>query len=80
MLDICLKIWYTICKVFLENPKLQSDIKRAKLEEKKEQTKQRNAQIYQEIKSGEKTFKDIAEEYDLKLPTDKRIYKEYKEG
>ena len=54
-------------------------MKRAKLEEKKEQTKQRNAQIYQEIKSGEKTFEDMAEEYDLKLPTVKRIYKEYKE-
>mgnify|MGYP003615955628 CR=1 len=26
----------------------------------------------------EKTFEDIAEEYDLKLPTVKRIYKEYK--
>lgn len=49
------------------------------IEEQKEQTKQRNAQIYQLIKSGEKTFEDIAEEYDLKLPTVKRIYKEYKE-
>ena len=26
-----------------------------------------------------KTFEDMAEEYDLKLPTVKRIYKEYKE-
>ena len=53
-------------------------MKRAKLEEKKEQTKQRNALIYQAIKSGKKSFEDIAEEYDLKLPTVKRIYKEYK--
>lgn len=72
------KAWLN--NVFSEHPKLESDKKRAKLEEKKEQTKQRNAQIYQLIKSGEKSFENIAEEYDLKLPTVKRIYKEHKEG
>lgn len=69
------KTWLN--KVFSEHPKLEADMKRAKLEEQKEQTKQRNTLIYQLIKSGSKTFEDIAEEYDLKLPTVKRIYKEY---
>ena len=51
-------------------------MKRAKLDKKVEQTKQRNASIYQSIESGKKSFEDVAEEYNLKLQTVKCIYKE----
>lgn len=44
------KAWLN--NVFSEHPKLESDKKRAKLEEKKEQTKQRNAQIYPNTQSA----------------------------
>ena len=61
---------------FLEHPNLENDMKRAKLDKKVEQTKQRNASIYQSIESGKKSFEDVAEEYNLKLQTVKCIYKE----
>lgn len=67
--------------IFSEHPNLEADMKRAKLDQKVEQTKQRNNLIYEAIKSGEKSFEDISAEYNLKLPTVKRIYKEQeKEG